>query len=121
MEANELENQEGTSTAEFVLGVTLTPETKKDVLPEFREMKDTIVEWDDRRGEQGVLIIVNVVATSEIHDVFDDLLAKVYAQGSRFGRLLQKRTLQVTYLDLDGNERDQYDVEPPDAASDPGA
>ena len=58
---------------------------------------------------------------SDIHDIFDDLLAKVYAQASSFGRLLQKRTLQVTYLDLDGNECDQYDVEPSDGAADPGA
>lgn len=40
----------------------------------------------------------------------DDLMAKVYAQGSRFGRLLQKRTLQVTNLDLFGNECVHYDI-----------
>jgi hypothetical protein len=120
MEANELESKEGGSAAEFALGVTLTPKTKHDVLPEFRSMKDAIVEWESKRGEEGVLIIVNVVATSDIHDIFDDLLAKVYAQSSSFGRMLQRRTLQVTYLDLDGNECDQYDVEPADGASDPG-
>jgi hypothetical protein len=30
--------------------------------------------------------------------------------------MLQKRTLQVTLLDSEGNERAQYDVEPSDAA-----
>ena len=121
MEANELESQEGNSAAEFALGVTLTPQSKHDVLREFRSMQDAIVEWDAKRGDDGVLIIVNVVATSDVHGVFDDLLAKVYARASRMGRILQKRALQVTYLDPDGNECDQFDVEPVDGASDPGA
>lgn len=120
MEANELESQEGTSAVEFALGVTLTPKTKHDVLSEFRSMKDAIVEWASKRGDDAVLIIVNVVATSDVHDVFDDLLAKVYARGSSFSELLRKRTLQVTFLDPDGNECDQYDVEPADGASSPG-
>lgn len=120
MEANELESHEGTGGAEFALGVTLTPSTKQDVLPEFRSMRDAVVAWEAKRGDDGVLIIVNVVAPSEVHAIFDDLLAKVYAQGSPFGRLLRQRTLQVTYLDLEGNECDQYDVEPADSASDSG-
>ena len=115
MEAKELENEEGTTAAEYALGVTLTLESRRDLLPEFRLMKDAIIDWASKRGDSGVLIVVNVVATTDIHDIFDDLLAKVYAQSSSFGGLLQTRTLQVTLLDLNGNECGQYEVEPPDA------
>ena len=115
MEANELENEEGTSAAEFALGVTLTLNAKADVVPEFRSMKEAITGWVSKRGDKGVLIVLNVVAVPDIHEIFDDLLAKVYAQSSSFGQLLQSRTLQVTLLDLEGNECDQYEVEPPDA------
>ncbi|NCF27697.1 MAG: hypothetical protein GWP69_09970 [Gammaproteobacteria bacterium] len=115
MEANELENEEGTSAAEFALGVTLTLNAKADVVPEFRLMKEAISDWVSKRGDKGVLIVLNVVAVPDIHEIFDDLLAKVYAQSSSFGQLLQSRTLQVTLLDLEGNECDQYEVEPPDA------
>ncbi len=115
MEANELENEEGTSAAEFALGVTLTLNAKADVVPEFRSMKEAITDWVSKRGDKGVLIVLNVVAVPDIHEIFDDLLAKVYAQSSSFGQLLQSRTLQVTLLDLEGNEYDQYEVEPPDA------
>ena len=116
MEANELENEEGTSAAGYALGVTLTMNSKTDVLPEFRLMKDAITEWVSKRAESGVLIVVNVVADSDVHDIFDDLLAKVYAQASGFALMLQSRTLQVTLLDSEGNERAQYEVEPPDAS-----
>ena len=120
MEANELESEEGPSVAEYALGVTLTPSSTRDLLPEFRLMKDAIVDWTSKRGDKGVLIVVNVVATTDIHDIFDDLMAKVYAQASSFADVLQKRTLQVTLLDLDGNQCAQYEVEPPDATSEPG-
>ena len=116
MEAKELENEEGASTTEFALGVTLTLSSKKDVLPEFRLMKAAIVDWVSMRGDKGILIVLNVVSTSDIHDIFNDLLAKVYAQASSFAKLLQRRTLQVTLLDTQGNECDQYEVEPPDTA-----
>lgn len=115
MEAKELENEEATSAAEFALGVTLTMDSRKDLLPEFRLMKDAIIDWESKRGDRGVLIVMNVVAATDIHEIFDDLLAKVYAQASSFGDLLQTRTLQVTLLDPDGNECGQYEVEPPDA------
>ncbi len=116
MEANELETEEGASAAEYALGVTLTLNAKTDVIPEFRSMKDAIIEWVSKRGGSGVLIVVNVVAATDIHEIFDDLLAKVYAQTSSFAQMLQSRTLHVTLLDLEGNECDQYEVEPPDAA-----
>jgi hypothetical protein len=116
MEANELENEEGSSAAEYGLGVTLTLNTKKDVIPEFRLMKAAIVDWASKRGDNGILIVVNVIAKSDTHDIFDDLLAKVYAQASSFAKVLQRRTVQVTLLDLEGNECGQYEVEPPDAA-----
>ena len=90
------------------------------LLPEFRLMKDAIVDWASKRGDKGVLILVNVVATTDIHEVFDDLLAKVYAHSSSFFTVLQNHTLQVTLLDLDGNQCDQYEVEPPDSVSEPG-
>ena len=115
MEAKELENEEGTTAAEYALGVTLTLESRRDLLPEFRLMKDAIIDWASKRGDSGVLIVMNVVATTDIHEIFDDLLAKVYAQASSFASLLQTRTLHVTLLDLDGNECSQYEVEPPDA------
>ena len=115
MEAKELEHEEGTTVAEYALGVTLTLESRRDLLPEFRLMKDAIIDWASKRGDSGVLIVMNVVATTDIHEIFDDLLAKVYAQASSFAGLLQARTLQVTLLDLDGNECGQYEVEPPDA------
>jgi len=115
MQANELENEEGTSAAEYALGVTLTMNAKTDVLPEFRLMMDAITEWVSKRADSGVLIVVNVIADSDVHDIFDDLLAKVYAQASGFALMLQSRTVQVTLLDLEGNERDQYEVAPPDA------
>ncbi|MFV1969035.1 MAG: hypothetical protein ACC628_26745 [Pirellulaceae bacterium] len=83
-------------------------------------MKDAIVDWASKRGDKGVLIVVNVVATTDVHEIFDDLLAKVYAQASSFADVLQKRTLQITLLDLDGNQCAQYEVEPPDATSEPG-
>ncbi|GMQ75076.1 MAG: hypothetical protein BMS9Abin01_0320 [Gammaproteobacteria bacterium] len=120
MEAKELESEEGPSAAEYALGVTLTPSSTRDLLPEFRSMKDAILDWASKRGDKGVLIVVNVVATTDIHEVFDDLLAKVYAQASSFAEVLQKRTLQITLLDLDGNQCAQYEVEPPDATSEPG-
>jgi hypothetical protein len=120
MEAKELESEEGPSAAEYALGVTLTPSSGRDLLPEFRLMKDAIVDWASKRGDKGVLIVVNVVATTDIHEIFDDLLAKIYAQESSFADVLQKRTLQVTLLDLDGNQCAQYEVEPPDATSEPG-
>lgn len=116
MEANELENEDASSGAEFALGVTLTLVSKSDVLPEFRLMKAAIVDWSSKRGDKGVLIIVNVVSSVEIHEIFNDLLAKVYAQTSSFSKALQRRTLQVTLLDMEGNECDQYEVEPADAA-----
>ena len=115
MEAKELESEEETSTGEYALGVTLTPKSRRDLLSEFRLMKDAIIDWASKRGDQGVLIVVNVVATTDVHEVFDDLLAKIYAQSSSFVTLLQNYTLQVTLLDLDGNQCDQYEVEPPDA------
>jgi hypothetical protein len=115
MEAKELENEEGTTSAEYALGVTLTLESRGDLLPEFRLMKNAIIDWASKRGDSGVLIVMNVVATTDIHEIFDDLLAKVYAQASSFAGVLQARTLQVTLLDLDGNECGQYEVEPPDA------
>lgn len=114
MEAKELENEEGASAAEFALGVTLTFRSKTEVLPEFRLMKSAIVDWASKRGDKGILIVVNVVSSSDIHDIFNDLLAKVYAQASSFAKELQRRTLQVTLLDMEGNECDQYEVEPPD-------
>lgn len=120
MEAKELESEEGPSAAEYALGVTLTPSSTRDLLSEFRLMKNAIVDWASKRGDKGVLIVVNVVATTDIHEVFDDLLARVYAQASSFANVLQKRTLQVTLLDLDGNQCAQYEVEPPDATSEPG-
>ena len=120
MEANELENEEGSSAAEYALGVTLTLKSKKDVLPEFRSMKKAIVDWASKRGDRGILIVVNVIARSDIHDIFDDLLAKVYAQASSFARVLQRRSVQVTLLDMEGNECGQYEVEPPDVAPGPG-
>jgi hypothetical protein len=120
MEANELENEAGASAAEYGLGVTLTLGTKKDLLPEFRLMKSAIVDWASKRGDKGILIVVNVIAKTDIHDIFDDLLAKVYAKGSKFARVLQRRTVQVTLLDLEGNECGQYEVEPPDAGWGPG-
>lgn len=120
MDANELENEDGTSAAEYALGVTLTPDSTRELLPEFRLMRDAIFGWASKRGDKGVLIVVNVVATTDIHEVFDDLLAKVYAQASNFAMELQKRTLQVTLLDLEGNQCAQYEVEPPDAISEPG-
>jgi hypothetical protein len=116
MEANELENEEGTSATEYALGVTLTLKSKHDVVPEFRLMKAAIVDWISKRADKGVLIVVNVVAHPDTHEIFDDLLAKVYAQASSFASMLQKRTLQVTLLDSEGNERAQYDVDPSDAA-----
>lgn len=116
MEANELKTEDGASAAEYALGVTVSLNANTDVIPEFRLMKDAITEWVSKRGDSGVLIIVNVVATSDIHEIFDDLLAKVYAQTSGFAQMLQSRTLQVTQLDLEGNECGQYEVEPPDAA-----
>ncbi len=120
METNELDQEEGTSAAEFALGVTLTPAPKRDLLPEFRLMKDAIVDWAAKRGDSGVLIVMNVVSTTDVHDLFDDLIAKVYAQASSFAELLQTRTLQVTHLDLEGNECGQYEVEPPDRTSGAG-
>ncbi len=120
MEAKELESGEETSAGEYALGVTLTPKSRRDLLSEFRLMKDAIVDWASKRGDKGVLIVVNVVATTDIHEVFDDLLAKVYAQASSFVTVLQNQTLQVTLLDLDGNQCDQYQVEPPEGASEPG-
>ncbi len=120
MEANELESEEGPSAAEYALGVTLTPSSTRELIPEFRLMKNAVLEWASMRGDKGVLIVVNVVATTDIHEVFDDLLAKVYAQTSSFAGVLQKRTLQVTLLDLDGNQCAQYEVEPPDAMSERG-
>ncbi len=120
MEANELEQEEGASAAEFALGVTLTPNSNRDLLPEFRLMKDAIIDWTAKRGDSGVLIVMNVVSTPDVHEVFDDLIAKVYVQASTFAKLLQKRTLQVNLLDLEGNECGQYEVEPPDRTSDPG-
>ena len=116
MEANELETEEGASAAEYALAVTLTLNARTDVISEFRLMKDAISEWVSKRGDSGVLIVVNVVAASDIYEIFDDLLAKVYAQTSGFAQMLQSRTLQVTLLDLEGNERDRYEVEPPDPA-----
>jgi hypothetical protein len=115
MEAKELENEEGTNAPEYALGVTLILDSRRDLLPEFRLMKEAIIDWASKRGDSGVLIVMNVVATTDIHEVFDDLLAKVYAQASSFAGLLQTRTLQVTLLDLNGNECSQYEVEPPDA------
>lgn len=120
MEAKELENEQGTSATEYALGLTLTPDSKTDLLPEFRSMKEAITDWASERGDSGVLIVMSVVATTDIHEIFDDLLAKVYAQTSSFAGLLQARTLQVTLLDLEGNECGQYEVEPPDAASGSG-
>jgi len=120
MEAKELDSEEGTATAEFALGVTLTPKSKHDLLPEFRSMKDAIVEWVSERGDRGVMIVMNVVSAPEVHDVFDDLLAKVYAQASSFSTMLQQRTLHVTLLDLEGNECGQYEVEPPEGSQGPG-
>ena len=116
MEANELKTEDGASAAEYALGVILTLNANTDVIPEFRAMKDVINEWVSKRGDSGILIVVNVVAAADIHEIFDDLLAKVYAQTSSFAQLLQSRTLQVTLLDLAGNECGQYEVEPPDAA-----
>jgi hypothetical protein len=116
MEAKELNNEEGMSTAGYTLDVTLTINAKTDVVPEFRLMTGAISEWLSKRGDSGVLIVVNVIATSDIHEIFDDLLAKVYAQGSGFAQMFLSRTLRVILLDMDGNERDQYEVEPPDAA-----
>ena len=116
MEAKELETEEGASAAEFALGVTLTLGSKLDVLPEFRLMRSAIVDWAAKRGDKGILIVVNVVSNSDVHDIFNDLLAKVYAQASSFAKVLQSRTVQVTLLDMEGNECDQYEVEPPDAA-----
>ena len=121
MDANELENEDGTSVAEYALGVTLTPDSRRELLPEFRLMRDAIVGWASKRGDKGVLIVVNVVASTDIHEVFDDLLAKVYAQASSLAAELQKRTLQVTLLDPEENECDQYEVEPPDATSESDA
>lgn len=115
MEAKELENEDGTNAPEYALGVTLTPDSRRDLLPEFRLMKDAIIDWASKRGDRGVLIVVNVVATSDIHEIFDDLLAKVYVQASSFAGLLQTRTLQVTLLDLNGSQCGQYEVEPLDA------
>jgi hypothetical protein len=120
MEANELENEAGSSAAEYALGVTLTPVAKRDVLPEFRLMKAASVDWAARRGDKGILIVVNVVASTDIHEIFNDLLAKVYVQASSFAKLLQRRTLQVTLLDMEGNECDQYEVDPADAPWAPG-
>lgn len=119
MEANELEHEEG--VAGYALGVTLTPSSKRELLPEFRSMRDAVVDWVEKRGDKGVLIVMNIVSTTDVHDVFDDLLAKTYAQGTRFSRMLQKRTLQITLLDTEGNECSQYEVEPPEGASDTGA
>ena len=120
MEANELENEVGSSAPEYALGVTLTLKSKKDVLPEFRLMKAAITDWASKRGDQGILIVMNVIARSDIHDIFDDLLAKVYAQASSFAKVLQRRSVQVTLLDLAGNECGQYEVEPPEGAAGPG-
>lgn len=120
MEANELENEDGSSAAEYALGVTLTLVSKNDVLPEFRLMKAAIVDWANKRGDKGILIVVNVVSSSDIHDIFNDLLAKVYAQASSFAKELQRRTLQVTLLDMEGNECDQYEVDPADMPWGPG-
>jgi hypothetical protein len=119
MEANELEHEEGAS--QYALGVTLTPNTKHDLLPEFRSMKNAIVDWDEKRGDSGVLIVMNIVSTPDVHEVFEDLLAKTYAQGNRFARMLQKRILHITLLDMEGNECGQYEVEPAEGASEPGA
>ena len=119
MEANELEHEEGAS--QFALGVTLTPGSKQDLLPEFRLMKDAIVDWVAKRGDGGVLIVLNIVSTTEVHEIFEDLLAKMYAQNNRFGRMLQARALQVTLLDMEGNECGQYEVEPPEGTPDVGA
>lgn len=118
MEANELEHEEG--AAEYALGVTLTPSSSRDLLPEFRSMKNAIVDWVTKRGDSGVLIVMNIVSTTDVHEVFEDLLAKIYAQGSSFARMLQSRTLQITLLDMEGNECSQYEVEPPDVSSDSG-
>lgn len=119
MEANELEHEEGAS--QYALGVTLTPASKQDLLPEFRSMRDAIVEWVEKRGDGGVLIVVNIVSTPDIHELFEDLLAKTYARGTRFARILQKRLLQVTLLDSKGNECGQYEVEPSFGGPEPGA
>ena len=93
MEANELKTEEGAPAAEYALGVTLILNANTDVIPEFRLMKDAITEWVSNRDDSGVLIVVNVVATSDLHEIFDDLLAKVYAQTSGFAQMLQSRTL----------------------------
>lgn len=119
MEANELEHEEGAS--QYALGVTLTPGSKQELLPEFRSMRNAIVEWVEKRGDSGVLIVLNIVSPTDVHDVFEDLLAKTYAQANRFGGMLRDRALQVTLLDMQGNECGQYEVEPPDGASEPGA
>ena len=93
MEANELKTEEGAPAAEYALGVTLILNANTDVIPEFRLMNDAIIEWVSNRDDSGVLIVVNVVATSDLHEIFDDLLAKVYAQTSGFAQMLQSRTL----------------------------
>ena len=118
MEANELEHEEGSSAAEYALGVTLTPSSARDLIPEFRLMRSAIIDWVSRRGDRGVLIVMNIVSPTDVHEVFEDLLAKAYAQATQFGQILQRRTLQVTLLDLEGNECGQYEVEPPDGALD---
>jgi len=112
VETNELENPDGPSGPEFVLRITVAPRSRAELADEFRRIKPALVDWEKRRGPQGVVVVFTVVGPPEIHEAFDEVLAKVYTREPKLGPILQRRMLQVVDLDVDGTERSQYEMPP---------
>ncbi|MDX1433486.1 MAG: hypothetical protein R3286_13665 [Gammaproteobacteria bacterium] len=112
MEVNEFEQSEGSAAPAYALGIRLTPATSRALAAELREMKEALKAWVSTRGDQAVMIIVTVVSTPDVHEEFDDLLARIYVRERELAPILQKRMLQVALLDPEGNECGQYELTP---------
>ena len=112
METNELENPEGPAGPEYVLRITVTSDSRAELADEFRRIKPALVEWEKQRGSRGVVVVFTVVGPPDIHEAFDELLAKVYTREPKLAPILQKRMLQVVGIDKDGTERAQYEMPP---------
>jgi hypothetical protein len=113
MEAHELHRPDGPSRDEYVLGIRLSPATSQDLAQEFRDIKGAVLKWSSKRGESGIMVMFTIVADPDVHEVFDELLAKIYMRESELAPVLQQRMIQVNLLDLEGNECGQYEVLPP--------
>ena len=86
----------------FAVGIVFAAQDQASFGEELRQAKAALLEWFAKRGKSGDLVQFTVAMPFDLHGPAEATLRQIHAAEKELSRPLQQRTIQISFLDGQG-------------------